>query len=129
MIHSATVNFGPWYALAEAAATALDAPGLLQARAAAVLPYPRGRSAMVLYGASRACETLRSYVSGRGAGPLRRAGAAGARWVRFGAAADPERALADQLARFTDRFGAPPVANTAGDATPTPEPAQKDPHV
>lgn len=129
MIHSATVNFGPWHELAEAATTALDAPGLLQARAAAVLAYPGGRSAMVFYGASRASETLRSYVSGRGVPALERAGAAGARWVRFGAAAAPERELAQHLTRFTERFGAPPVANTAADTAATPEPTRKDPHV
>ena len=84
---------------------------------------------MVLYGASRAHETLRSYVSGRGAVALERAGTAGARWVRFGADADPERALALHLARFSERFGAPPVANaSAGDTTATPEPTRKDPH-
>jgi hypothetical protein len=84
---------------------------------------------MVLYGASRARETLRSYVSGPGAAALKRAASAGARWVRFGADADPERTLALQLARFSDRFGAPPIANVpAGDTTATPEPTRKDPH-
>jgi hypothetical protein len=44
------VRFGPWYPLAEAAAHAPAAEGVLQLRLAdGVLDYPRGKSAMVHY--------------------------------------------------------------------------------
>ena len=97
----------------EAPAAAPAAPGVLQARAERPLPYPRGKSAMVYYGASAADEDLRGYVTGRGAGALRRAGDAGARFIRFGTTARPQPELERLVTQFTGRFGAPPLANIA----------------
>ena len=106
------MNFGGWLSLDQAPAAAPDCPGVLQARTDALLAYPRGRSAMVLYACSRGDETLRRYVSGPGgAAALCRAARAGARWVRFGAAAAPTAQLDRLLKGFVDRFGARPAAN------------------
>lgn len=116
MVHSAPVNFGTWHELFEAPRAAPAAPGVLQARAERPLPYPTGKSAMVLYGASAGDEDLRGYVTGRGASALRRAGAAGARFVRFGVTPHPGAQLARLLDQFTARFGAPPLANASGGA-------------
>jgi hypothetical protein len=107
------VNFSGWLPLDDAPAKAPDLPGLLQARADALRPYPRGRSAMVWYGRCRADETLRRFVTTRGASGLQGASAAGARWIRFGTSPAPEREFDRLMHRFVDRFGAPPVANTA----------------
>jgi len=116
MVHSGPVNFGiwhDWHELMAAPAAAPAAPGVLQARAERPLPYPRGKSAMVFYGASADGEDLRGYVTGRGAGDLRQAGDAGARFVRFGVTARPEPELARLLGQFAARFGAPPLANSS----------------
>ena len=87
------------------------APGVLQARAERPLPYPRGKSAMVFYGASAHDEDLRGYVTGRGAGELRRAGEVGARFVRFGVSERSQAELDRLLGQFSSRFGALPVGN------------------
>jgi hypothetical protein len=113
------VKFGVWHPFAEASAAAPDGPGLLQARADALLPYPRGKSAMVLYAGTPAQDTLRHYVRDAGAPVLRRADACGARWVRFGETPSPERELARLLAHFQDRFGAPPAGNAETSPTPS----------
>jgi len=107
------VNFGIWHELMAAPAAAPAAPGVLQARAEQPLPYPRGKSAMVFYGASVAGEDLRGYVTGRGAGELRQASDAGARFVRFGVTARPESELERLLGQFVARFGAPPTGNAS----------------
>ena len=111
MVHSAPVNFGTWYQLLEAPGAAPAAPGVLQARAERPLPYPRGKSAMVFYGASAAGEDLRGYVTGRGATALRHAGQVGASFVRFGVTDRPQPELDRLLGQFSSRFGAPPIAN------------------
>jgi len=105
------LNFGGWLSLDDAPSAAPDVPGLLQARAENLSSYPRGRSAMVLYARSRADETLRRYVSGRGALTLAHASTAGARFIRFGASPTPDRDFDRLLRRFVDRFGSPPTAN------------------
>jgi hypothetical protein len=110
------VNFGGWLSLDDAPALAPEAPGLMQARGATLLTYPRGKSAMVLYACSRPDETLRHYVGGRGAQALGRASAIGARFVRFGAARAPAAELDRLLRHFTDRFGALPAANANAEA-------------
>ncbi|MES1158231.1 MAG: hypothetical protein ABUL67_03930 [Haliangium ochraceum] len=109
------MNFGGWISLDEAPAAAPDAPGLWQARADALLAYPRGKSAMVMYARSRPDETLRRYVAGRGVAALGHAAACGARWLRFGASASPDADFDRLLRRFVDRFGAPPAANSDSD--------------
>lgn len=111
MLHSGPVNFGTWYQLLEASSAAPSAPGVLQARAERPLPYPRGKSAMVFYGATAIDEDLRGYVTGRGAGDLRQAGAAGARFVRFGVTPRPQPELERLLGQFSSRFGALPAGN------------------
>ena len=106
------MNFGTWHELADARSAAPADPGVLQARAAALRPYPAGRSAMILYGASGATETLQAYVAGSaGAAVLERAQALGASLVRFGVTATPEADLDRLLRGFAERFGAPPLAN------------------
>ena len=75
------------------------------------MDYETGRSAMVLYACSPPGETLRAFLSGRGARELRRAVAAGARWIRFAEVPDPEMELEQLLKGFTERFGSPPISN------------------
>jgi hypothetical protein len=105
------VRFGPWIPLAEAARTAPEHPGVLQARAAELRDLPRGKSAMVLYAASAAGESLRAFVSGRGATELALAAERGALLVRFAATSAPAAELSRLLRLFEERFGAPPPAN------------------
>jgi hypothetical protein len=105
------LNFGGWFPLDDVSSVAPDTPGLLQARADTLVSYPRGRSAMVLYAHSRADETLRIYVAGRGAPVVGHASSAGARWIRFGSAAAPEMEFDRLMRQFVDRFGARPKAN------------------
>ena len=109
------MRFGPWHPLARATETAPQQPGVLQARAEGLLAFPRGKSAMVLYGSSAAGEPLALFVAGRGAALVAAAGDLGARWVRYGEAADPAAACALLLQRFVERFGAPPPANGVKD--------------
>jgi len=111
------VNFGTWYQLLEASSAAPPAPGVVQARAERPLPYPRGKSAMVFYGATGAEEDLRGYVTGRGAAELRRADDAGARFVRFGVTDRPQRELERLLGQFSARFGGPPAANAPAETS------------
>jgi hypothetical protein len=79
---------------------------LLQARVRELLPYPRGKSAMVYYDGdadlSQAFARLGAVVP-PGADVL----------VRFGECKDPAAELARKLDEFTRRFGAPPAWNAA----------------
>lgn len=109
-MYTAPVQFGAWHPIAAASSAAPESPGVLQARAAALRAYPRGKSAMVHYACTPPDETLRAFVVGRGQPELARAERAGAAFVRFAAATDPERALARLVAAFAERFGAPPLA-------------------
>lgn len=111
MLVSATVKFGSWFELGDAPRVAPPETGIVQARSPALRQYPRGRSAMIFYGASAADESLRAYVAGRGALALARASALGASLVRFGATPGPDAALTTLLGHFVGRFGAPPAAN------------------
>jgi hypothetical protein len=106
------VRFGAWHTLERAAETAPASPGVLQARADELLPFPRGKSAMVLYAASAEGETLAAFVAGAGAALLAAAQARGARWVRYAEAPRPTDELARLLHGFAERFGAQPPANT-----------------
>ena len=120
------MRFGPWLLLERAVELAPRHPGVFQTRGEALLPLPRGKSAMVLYAASGAGEPLDVYLRGDGAGSLRQAAALGARWIRFGESAQPDLELARLLANFEERFGATPPGNTssgdplAADETPDP---------
>jgi hypothetical protein len=107
------MNFGAWLPVDVSPLRAPDLPGVLQARAPALLPYPSGKSAMVLYARCRPDETLRRYLGGRGSAALGRALTAGARYVRFGACEIPDLEFDRLMRRFVDRFGGPPVANIA----------------
>lgn len=71
---------------------------------------------MVLYARCRPDETLRRYVGGRGALALGRAIGIGARLVRFGVSAAPDREFDRLMRRFVERFGARPAANVEDDA-------------
>jgi hypothetical protein len=105
------VNFGTWHELLDASRTAPAEPGVLQARAQELRAYPTGKTAMILYEATNDAETLRSFVTGRGAPGLDRAAVTGARFVRFGVTAHPGAVLDRLLAQFHQRFGALPAAN------------------
>jgi hypothetical protein len=105
------VRFGPWLPIEQAAGLAPEEPGVLQARGDALLELPRGKSAMVLYAASTAGQSLRAFVGGPGAPLLAAAASLGARWVRFAGASAPEAQLARLLRLFEERFGAPPRAH------------------
>jgi hypothetical protein len=75
------------------------------------MDYRSGRSAMVLYACTEAGETLRRYVSGRGARDLERSVHAGARWIRFAQTPTPKLELERLLEGFVERFGSPPISN------------------
>ena len=75
------------------------------------MDYRTGRSAMVMYACVAPDETLRRYVTGRGARDLQRAVAAGARWIRFAESANAAAELDRLLKTFTERFGSLPIAN------------------
>jgi hypothetical protein len=101
------MRFGRWHRLGEAAAEAPSAPGVFQVKVASgLIAYPTGRSAMIRYGAAR---DLKSAVA-----ELARAHPDRDWMCRFSEemsareAADPDAILADQLAAFRRRFGAPP---------------------
>lgn len=100
--------FGRWHPLDEAAEHAPAGPGVYQVRLAeGLISYPTGRSAMVHYGAASdvkaALEELARAHAGR-------------EWLcRFvdqgsapGSAAAADVMLAELVAAFRRRFGAPP---------------------
>ena len=119
------MNFGSWHDLADAPRVAPDHTGVLQARGPSPLPFPSGKSAMVLYASSGSDQTLRSYVVTTGAPRLARAAEAGAGFVRFGVTPRPDAELDRLLDRFTARFGAPPPGNRDGAplaSSPSPAP-------
>ncbi|MDB4980380.1 MAG: hypothetical protein JWM82_1132 [Myxococcales bacterium] len=90
-----------------------DASGVLQTRAEGIMDYRAGRSAMVMYAASAGPgETLRTFVSGRGAREIQRAVAAGARWIRFAETQEGPAELDRLLKSFVERFGSLPIGNT-----------------
>lgn len=101
------MRFGRWHRLDEAAAAAPPGPGVYQVRVASgLLDYPTGKSAMIRYGAAR---DLRAAAS-----ELARAHP-GRDWLcRFSEemsareAADPDAIVAELVAAFRRRFGAPP---------------------
>jgi hypothetical protein len=105
------VRFGPWLPIERAQAQAAAGPGVLQTRGDALLPLPRGKSAMILYAASGDDESLADFVQGPGAARLAAARALGARWIRFGSAPRPQHELDRLLRQFRERFGALPPAN------------------
>jgi hypothetical protein len=101
------MRFGRWHRLDEAAAAAPAAPGVFQLKiAAGLIDYPTGKSAMIHYGAAR---DLRQVVA-----ELARVNP-GREWMcRFSEemsareAADPDAIVAELVATFRRRFGAPP---------------------
>jgi hypothetical protein len=97
-------RFSRWFT-AEQAPPA-DTPGLVQIKLAAeLLPYPRGRSAMLWYGAGRSLPQTLSAGLGLAA---ERWPVAHLRW-RYLASTQPDPLLAELLDRFVRRFGAPPA--------------------
>jgi len=109
------VQFSAWHKLDDAGRLAPALPGVLQARAERLLPYPTGRSAMVFYDASRGGASLADWVGEGGGGRegLSRARLFGASLVRFAASAarTPEAELERLCASFRERFGRAPLAN------------------
>ena len=100
------MNFCAWYTAAEIADAAPTSAGVFQVRAPALLEYPRGKSAMVHYGAA---EELRAEMQAwaqaandeallyRHASELAKTGAA--------------EMLERLLRRFSDRFGCEPTGS------------------
>ncbi len=109
------MHFGSWHPVAEAANVAPPTPGVVQLRAATILEYKNGRTAMVLYACSEADEALSNFVVGRGLAQLHQAEADGACWIRFGEASAPARELERLLRRFAERFGSLPISNVPAD--------------
>jgi len=64
------MHFCPWYPLDDGAGHAPGGPGVVQLRGAALLDYPRGKTAMVRYALAddlrREISTLASVHAGRG---------------------------------------------------------------
>jgi hypothetical protein len=124
--YAARVHFGAWHKIADARTAAPEAAGVLQTRAEGVMDYRAGRSAMVLYACSEPDETLRHFVSGRGARQIERAVNAGARWIRFAEATQPQDELDRLLKGFVERFGSLPISN-AGASRRAVAPADGEP--
>jgi hypothetical protein len=103
------VSFGPWLPLDGAAAP--DGPGCLQVRAgqgaAGLYDYPRGRSAMVYYGASdeRVADALARFREQLPPGER------ASLYVRFEGGAAARARCARLLDQFVARFGAAPRLN------------------
>ncbi len=102
------MRFGPWFPLARAVDLAPDGPGVLEIRAESLLPYPRGKSAMVLYDRSFEHESLRLFCAQRGSQVLKEAQDLGGTRIRFATTATPDVCGLRRLRDFVDRFGAPP---------------------
>ena len=103
--YHATMEFGRWYPLAEAADHAPAGPGVFQLRLrTGLIDYPRGKSAMVRYGAA---DDVRAAV-------VALAGEVGAvdwlcRHLLGPTTGEEATALAARLSRdFAVRFGHPP---------------------
>ena len=104
------MQFGSWFPLDSAEVP--QAPGVFQIRVErGLLGYPRGKSAMVAYGAGadlRAAvqELLRGAVGerARAHAPLL------VRWVVLAPASEPGAVLSRLRERFVAQFGAPPAA-------------------
>ncbi|HVV51549.1 MAG TPA: hypothetical protein VHO06_17905 [Polyangia bacterium] len=105
------MHFGAWHKISDASTAAPEAAGVLQTRAEGVMDYRVGRSAMVFYACCHPDETLRGFVSGRGARQIERAVNAGARWIRFAEAESPQSELDRLLKGFVERFGSLPINN------------------
>ena len=98
--------------LSDAQRTGLEAPGAFQLRVVSGLcGYPRGKSAMVAYGAG---DDARAALLALLASPVgARAEARGPLWCRFAAAPSGAAATAEiqrLRQRFIDQFGGPPCA-------------------
>jgi hypothetical protein len=113
------LRFSSWYPLAPDAieANAPEAAGVYEVRVyGPLLAYPKGRSAMVLYGATGDhAQTLRKalrVLSERGL-PAAARSAVGSHQVYFrtAAAQRPHEELRRRLADFQMRFGAHPIGN------------------
>jgi hypothetical protein len=110
MLASPPMQFGSWFPLE--AAEPPQAPGVFQIRVeSGLLGYPRGKSAMVAYGAGPELRTavqelLRSAVGERARtyAPLL------IRWVELAPGSDPAAVLARLRERFVLQFGSRPAA-------------------
>lgn len=94
-------QFCPWYPASAITARAPQAPGVFQLKiASGLIDYPRGKSAMVAYGAGA---DVRAAALAAAADPGWMC-----RHVETGDAAAAAVLLSDLLARFTQRFGTRP---------------------
>jgi hypothetical protein len=99
------MTFGSWRALTSVSPP--RTPGLLQARTADLIEYPRGKSAMVYYDGdddvaqafARLCARVPPGADVR---------------VRFADTRDPQAQLLRKLDEFRRRFGAAPAWNDPG---------------
>ena len=105
------MHFGPWYSLPDAIERAPDVAGVVQLRAAGILAYARGQSAMIYYACSPSDEPLSKFMMRCGRELLSHAENHGACLIRFGETEQPKRELARLLKNFETRFGSPPIGN------------------
>ena len=118
------MRFGPWYALHEATAHAPAEAGTFQLRRAeGLVDYPRGRSAMLRYGAAadvcaRLTDIAAAYTARLGDDEL-------VVWARhLTEVADPGAFdhvayVGELLGEFVRRFGAPPADQPSSSASST----------
>lgn len=118
------MRFGSWLALSAADWTSAPEKSVcFQVRVkSGLIAYPRGKSAMVAYGAAASpAEACRAFLQS----PLHvRAEQYGPLLIRF-AEPDPHGGTAEEQIdrlrrRFIDQFGAPPLAELSSDGEPQP---------
>jgi hypothetical protein len=98
-----TVEFSPWYPLADARHAAPAGPGVYQIKLPHVIDYPTGKSAMIHYGEA---VDLRAALVGLGRRHPEPSWLA--RHEEVAAPADRAALLDQLLARFRQRFGLEP---------------------
>ena len=105
------MRFVPWYPLVRAAEHAPAAPGVFQVRVRhGLVDYPRGKSAMVHYGAGRdVCAAASAFAK---AHPHVDWLCRHAVELSAAEAADPAAACRMLVERFHSRFGTPPKVSS-----------------
>jgi hypothetical protein len=107
------MKFSAWYELDEAAELAPDEPGVFQVRlTGGLVDYPRGRSAMIRYGAGPSVRAAAAAYAAETEEDAERTGRAVLCRHSLGRVADPAATLAKLLADFRERFGAHPGSGT-----------------
>lgn len=123
------MQFGAWISLDAAVALKLGAvppsPGVFQLRIEqGLLDYPRGKSAMVAYGAGPDVRrALSDFLRSDGGSRARALGRLLLRWAVPDPGKDPLAALERLHQRFNEQFGSLPLAECPPQP-PEPEPQQ-----